>query len=149
MPSEKPTLISLDPDDYHARYVGHLSDGRQFFLTSPFVPAIQGNPGREFIALYLFNETGILLEARIVDMGTRANLNKEDATRQFSILLGEVGKFDSRRIEIQPFEIQRFGVAFGFIPRAPQKDDGDWWVVVQPGNFMAFHEPWDSGEYDT
>jgi hypothetical protein len=24
-----------------------------------------------------------------------------------------------------------------------------WAVEVQPGNYMAFFEPWDSGDYDT
>jgi hypothetical protein len=149
MPPGPPALVSLDPDDYQARHAGHLPDGRQFFLTNPFVPAIQGSPGREFVALYLFDSAGKLLEARIVDLGTRANLKKEDWERQFAKMLDEVGDFDPRRIEIKPFEVERFGVAFGFIPRPPEEDGNGWWVEVMPGNFMAFHEPWDSGEYDT
>jgi len=24
-----------------------------------------------------------------------------------------------------------------------------WAVELQPGNYMAFFEPWDSGDYDT
>jgi hypothetical protein len=30
-----------------------------------------------------------------------------------------------------------------------RQDFANWWVEVQPGNYMAFHFPWDSGEYDT
>nr|BFE57442.1 hypothetical protein GCM10020063_019680 [Dactylosporangium thailandense] len=30
------------------------------------------------------------------------------------------------------------------------EDGGDpWWVELEPGNYMAFSSPWDSGEYDT
>ena len=28
----RPALIAIEHDDYHAEYVGHLADGRQFFL---------------------------------------------------------------------------------------------------------------------
>ena len=50
-----PNTVTLGHDDYSARYVGRTADGRQFFLTNPFVPAIGGNSGREFLALYLFD----------------------------------------------------------------------------------------------
>jgi hypothetical protein len=60
--------------------------------------------------------------------------------------LGDV-VFD--RIEVKPFSVDKFGRRFGLIPREPE-DDGDPWVVeMMPGNYMAFFEPWDSGEYDT
>ena len=45
--NEAPPLIAIDPDDYQAESVGHLADGRQFFLTTPYVPV-----GDEFVALY-------------------------------------------------------------------------------------------------
>ena len=41
-----PKLVAVGHDDYHAEYVGRTRDGRQFFLTTPFVPG-----EREFIAL--------------------------------------------------------------------------------------------------
>src|SRR5689334_9708150 len=59
-----PKTVALAPDDYAARFVGRTADGRQFFLTHPFVPAVGGDPGREFLALYLFDKDGALLEAR-------------------------------------------------------------------------------------
>ncbi|WP_435822543.1 hypothetical protein [Microbispora bryophytorum] len=46
-------------------------------------------------------------------------------------------------------EIDRFGTAFGLIPREPEEDDDTWWVILEPGDYMAFTEPWDSGRYDT
>ena len=43
----KPKRLAIEPDDHHARHAGHLPDGRQFFLTTPFVPAIGAEAGRE------------------------------------------------------------------------------------------------------
>ena len=47
-----PETIAIDPDDYHAEHVGRTADGRQFFLTTPFEPAIGGRAGSEFVALH-------------------------------------------------------------------------------------------------
>src|SRR5437016_1577654 len=99
----KPTIIAIDHDDYHASHVGRLSDSRQFFLTTPFVPATGGNAGREFVALYLFDKRGHFLEARIDDMGTRAELDVERARNTFERRLAELGPVEYNRIEVQPF----------------------------------------------
>jgi hypothetical protein len=48
MDDSLPKTIAINPDDYHARHVGRTADGRQFFLTTPFEPAIGGRVGREF-----------------------------------------------------------------------------------------------------
>ena len=150
MNGERPALIVIDHDDYHAKYVGRTADGHQFFATTPFVPAGPATPGREFIAVYLFDARGRLLEARIDDLGARANVNSEAADQLFQRRITELGRITPGRIEVAPFEVERFGATFGLVARAPEEgaEDG-WWVEAQPGNFMAFHEPWDSGEYDT
>ena len=145
----KPTLIAIEHDDYHAGHVGHLADGRQFFLTTPFVPAIGGSAGREFVALYLFDKRGHFLEARIDDLGTRVELDPQRARAVLEQRLTELGVVELGRVEIQPFELERFGTTFGLVPRPPEEADEGWWVEAQPGNYMAFHEPWDGGEYDT
>jgi hypothetical protein len=145
----KPALIAIDHDDYHASHVGRMADGGQFFLTTPFVPKGGGSAGREFIALYLFDADGRLREARIDDLGTRAQLDHERARHTFEQRLAELGEVEYARIEIRPFEVERFGTVFGLVARPPEDADDEWWVEVQPGNYMAFHEPFDSGEYDT
>jgi hypothetical protein len=145
----KPRLIAIDHDDYHASHVGRTADGGQFFLTTPFVPAIGGSAGREFIALYLFDADGRFRDARIDDLGTRAELDRERACRSFEQRLAELGEVEYHRIEIQPFEVKRFGTVFGLIARPPENEHGGWWIEVQPGNYMAFHQPFDSGEYYT
>ena len=145
----KPKFIAIEHDDYHASHIGRLSDGRQFFLTTPFVPAIGGDAGREFVAAYFFDQRGRFLEARIDDLGTRAELDAQHARKSFEQRLAELGSVEFCRIDVQPFEVERFGTTFGLVARAPEEDDDVWAVEVQPGNYMAFFEPWDSGEYDT
>jgi len=142
----KPTIIAIDHDDYQARHVGRLPDGRQFFLTEPFTFAVSGCPGRNFVALFLFDKRGRFVEAR-VDEVTAGNHAEYQST--FDRRLAELGSVEYARIEVQPFAIQRFGLTFGLVPRPPEEGDDDWWVELQPGNYMAFSEPWDSGQYDT
>lgn len=147
---EIPALIAIDHDQHHADLIGHLPDGRQFFITTPFEWSSPNNPGREFVALYLFNAAGQLLEARIDDFGPRAGLNREARDACIEGHLQRLGEFTFGRIEMAPFQIERFGLRFGLIPNAPIAGDEDHLSIsLMPGDYMAFHEPWDSGEYDT
>ncbi|HEV2801738.1 MAG TPA: hypothetical protein VGW12_14785 [Pyrinomonadaceae bacterium] len=147
--SEKPDIIAIDHDDYHASHIGRTEDGSQFFLTSPFVPALDGSGGREFVALYMFEAEGCFREARIDDLGMRAELDRERSSRLFDQRVTELGKVKYCRIEVRPFRLERFGTTFGLVARPPEDEEDGWCVEAQPGNYMAFHEPWDSGEYDT
>jgi hypothetical protein len=159
MDDSSPKTIAINPDDYDAQHVGRTADGRQFFLTRPFEPAIGGRVGREFVALYIFDASGKLLEARIDDFGPRlpqaappgnvARVHDQKHHQLFEQRLRELGDVRFERIEIAPFTVDRFGTTFGLIPRPPEDDEGGWWVEVEPGNYMAFHKPWDSGDYDT
>ena len=157
--SEAPETICILHDDYHAKHIGRTPDGRQFFLTSAFEPAMGESPGREFVALFLFDNDGALIEDRIDDLGTRQELgldgrlpgNKATASVIDDAIkrrLGELGTVTFGDIEIRPFGIDRFGTTFGFLPIEPEEDGEEWCVEFHPGNFMAFYPPWD-GEYDT
>lgn len=149
MPDRPPELVAINHDDYHAEYVGHTADDRQFFLTTPFVPASESDTGREFIALYFFDADGRFLEATIDDLGPRACLDHAAARRLLGQRLAELGAVTFDRIEVQPFQLERSGVTFGLVLRVPQDEDDVWAVEAQPGNYMAFFEPFDSGDYDT
>ncbi len=149
MDNKPPKLIAINHDDYHAEYVGRTKDGKQFFLTTPFEPFMNGQEGREFLALYLFDTHGEFLEAKIDDLGPRATLDHDKRVFLRDQRLGELGGLSFERIEIAPFSIDRFGSTFGLILREPEDDVDTWAVELQPGNFMAFFPPWDSGEYDT
>lgn len=144
-----PEYVEIEHDEYSAQYIGQTTDGRQFFFTTPFVPAFGGAPGREFLALYTFDASGNLLEARIEDLGVRKDLAKATWEEKSQKMLTSLGSLKFCRIRVRPFEVQQFGVSFGLIPREPEDEDDEWAVEAQPGNYMAFFAPFDSGEYDT
>jgi hypothetical protein len=76
-------------------------------------------------------------------------MDEENRTQVRDRWLQELGKLTFCRIEVAPFTVERFGTAFGLVLRTPEDEEGVWAVEAQPGNYMAFFEPWDSGEYDT
>lgn len=149
MANTKPIQVAIDPDDYHAQHVGRTSDGRQFFLTTPFVAKRGASPGREFIAFYVFDAKGHLISAEIDDLGPREGMDREASEALTEQRLGSLGATSTERIKIRPFSVERFGVEFGLVARDPEEAGDSWAVEAQPGNYMAFFEPWDSGEYDT
>ena len=146
-----PNTVALDHDDDSAEYVGRASDGRQFFLTTPFVPFEKAGTatGREFIALYVFDKAGNLQSATIDDLGPRATMNKATRLIRRDALLASLGKARYQRIKVAPFRIEIFGVVFGFIAQPPGEPGEDWSVIVEPGDYMCFWPPWTSGDYDT
>ena len=147
--SDVPVRIPIAHDDHHASRIRRLADGRQFFVTTPFVPAIGSSAGREFVAVYLFDAAGALLEARIDDFGVRSEIDADAAHALLEERVAELGVLSYGDIEVQPFSAQRFGTTFGLILRPPDDDDdGHWSVEMHPGNYMAFFEPWE-GDYDT
>lgn len=148
MTDAPPALIAIDHDDYAARHIGRTADGRQFFLTTPFVPAM-GTEGGEFVALYLFDAAGALLEAQIDAIGPRAKIDMAARTALIDSRLASLGTVTFGRIEVAPFAVDRHDTRFGLVPREPEDEDDEWTVEAQPGNYMAFYEPWDSGDYDT
>jgi hypothetical protein len=146
---DPPTLIAINHDDYHARHVGRTADGRQFFLTTPFVPAIRGAAGAEFVALYLFDAAGQLIEAVIDNFGPRATMDNDARRQVYERRLQDLGRVSFERIEVAPFAIHRFGTTFGLVVREADGEEEGYAVELHPGNYMAFFPPWDSGEYDT
>lgn len=167
-----PELFTIAPDDYHAQYIGLTNEGRQFFLTTPFVPAMNGTVGRDFLALYLFDTAGQLLENHIEALPSRTELGLQrfpagnavptDIMAEWQselpaaqaavlerqqVILASFGKVCFQQIRIAPFQIVHEGITFGLIANPPQEEGEDWWVTAEPGNYMAFSPPWSSGEY--
>jgi len=142
-----PARIAIEPDDGHAEFVGRTEDGRQFFLTTPFEPASGSgvSDGNEFVALYLFDADGALIEATIDALGPRAAMDMASRRTLMDERLRALGEVSIERIEVAPFAVERFGTTFGLIPREPDFEA----VEMMPGNYMCFFPPWDSGEYDT
>jgi hypothetical protein len=103
-----PKTVALDHDDYSAQYVGRTKDGRQFFLTTPFVPAEEAGsaPGREFIALYIFDKAGQLQSATIDDLGPRATMDEAARAAHRDALLASLGEVNYQRIKVAPFRMR-------------------------------------------
>lgn len=144
-----PNRIAINHNEYEAKHIGRTSDGRQFFLTTPFEPASGGQPGCEFVALFLFGADGELVEATIESFGPRATCDEVGRREYYDSLLRGLGDAAFGRIEVAPFSVERFGTTFGLILRELDDEDDIPVMELQPGNYMAFFEPWDSGDYDT
>ncbi|WP_410631253.1 hypothetical protein [Amycolatopsis sp. cmx-4-83] len=108
--------IAIDHDSYLAEHVGRTADGRQFFMTMPFMPAAKGQ-GNEFVALFLSDRSGQLLEAGIDEFGPRAQLDRDRRQSRYNARMRELGQVTFTRIEAAPFAVERFGTTFGLIPR--------------------------------
>ncbi len=149
--NKAPTRICIGHDDYHAKLVGRTRDGRQFFVTQPFVPY-----GHDFVARYLFDADGQFLNATIHDLGKRSTkeppgnalYNNNDVESLQQKLLHELGEVEFCDINVVPFSHESHGTRFGLMAAPPEEDDDEWSVIAEPGNYMAFFPPWD-GEYDT
>lgn len=150
MAVEIPETIRINLDDYHAKHVGMTTDNRQFFLTTPFVPSLGDSQGCEYVAVFYFDLAGKFLHAEIDSLGPRAELDKRKAKQAYDSRLASLGDVSFRDIIVAPFSVDRFGTPFGLIPSLPDhdEDEGELVVEIQPGNYMAFYEPWD-GYYDT
>lgn len=149
MTGTPPDRIAINHDNDHAEHVGRTADGRQFFLTTPFEPSGRDREGGEFVALYVFDAAGRLIDARIDDCGPRAAMDHVRRRQIYDQRLRELGEVTFTRIEVAPFTVGHAGRDFGLVPRVPAAPGDVWAVEAQPGNYMAFFEPWDSGEYDT
>jgi hypothetical protein len=149
MTAELPKLIAIDHDDYHADLIGKTSDGRQFFITEPFEPATPTQPGNEFVALFIFGADGQLLEAHIDEFGPREHMNVTARDALIQKRMEQLGEVSFERIEIAPFQVEKFGTLFGLVPNELEDEDDELSISLMPGDFMAFSAPWDSGDYDT
>jgi hypothetical protein len=137
-----PELVYVEYDDYHAKYIGCTATGVQFFSPPIFVPG-----GDEFVVLFLFNQAGDLIESKIENFGPRSTYDAERARALRADWLAQLEPFQYQDIRVKPFFVEHSGEMLGMIP--VKWDDDDWGVHVLPGDVMAFHEPWDSGIYDT
>jgi hypothetical protein len=145
----RPELIAIEHDDYHAEHIGRTKDDFQFFLTTPFEPKFATSEGCEYLALFKFALDGNLIDSEIEAFGPRETYDENKRKSRYLEMLQGLGEVKYQRIEVKPFSTNYNGTDIGLIVREPE-DEGDTWAVeLLPGNYMAFFEPWDSGEYDT
>jgi hypothetical protein len=60
--------------------------------------------------------------------------------------LAELGDYTLEPITVEPFTRQVDGVTFGW---KVNKFEGTFSINIEPGDFIAYYEPWDGLEYDT
>lgn len=141
-----PERFTIEPDDYHAQLAGTTGDGRRFFITTPFEPTTATDPGNEFVALFLWKADGTFDEIDVDAFGPRELLAENDHQDALERRIARLGDFTIEPISVAPFAVESHGTTFGFVP---SEFEGRVSIELHPGNFMAFTEPWDSGEYDT
>jgi hypothetical protein len=143
-----PERFAIVPDDYHVPYAGTGGDGRKFFLSEElFTPG-----GPAYVGLFLWTADGTFDEVR-VDRAARpeglppGQAGPASAESLVATRLAELGDYVLEPIEVEPFTEQADGVTFGW--KVGQYEDGTFHITIEPGNFIAYYEPWDGLEYDT
>lgn len=140
-----PERFTIEPDDHHAELVGTASDGRRFFITTPF------ERGIEYVTTFFWAPDGSYDSIVIEDLGPRAELDGAAIGEVLKRHTASLGGHVIESISVAPFAVESHGTIFGFVAREPDADDPDGAAAVEllPGNFMAYFWPWDSGYYDT
>ncbi|WP_418275018.1 hypothetical protein ACNHYB_09030 [Isoptericola jiangsuensis] len=143
---EAPERITIVPDDYHVPYAGTAEDGRKFFLSQELF-----DMDTSYVGLFLWKPGGTFDEIRVTAVPGPQGLppgqaGPAGADDVVSSRLAELGDFVLEPIEVEPFTQDVDGVTFGW---KVDRYDGDYSVNVEPGNFIAYYEPWDGLDYDT
>lgn len=147
MSKQPPERIAVDRGTLRSNAVGRTRHGQQCILTTTFTRASSEAEQRIFQALYLFDEDGRLVEARIDELGTCADPDRDKGLKVLKQRCNEIYPISHGRIEIRPFALERFGTTFGLVLH--DHGDSGWSAEMVPGNDTVFDERLDSGEYGT
>jgi len=145
-PAERPERFTIAPDDYHVPFAGTAQDGRKFFLSQELFAE------DSYVGLFLWHPDGTFDEVRVDPVPRPGGLppgqaSPAGADELVEARLAELGDYVLEDIEVEPFIEQVDGVDFGW--RVGQYEDGQYFINIEPGNFIAYYEPWDGLEYDT
>jgi hypothetical protein len=145
---QAPERFTIVPDDYHVPYAGTAEDGRRFFLSEElFSPE-----GSAYVGLFLWNADGTFDKVRVAEVSRPSGLPPGQAAPAgagalVKARLAELGDYVLEPIEVEPFTENVDGVTFGW--KVGQYEDGEYYINIEPGDFVAYHEPWDGLQYDT
>ena len=149
---QTPERFTIVPDDYHVPYAGTAEDGRKFFLSDElFGAGSAGDSGSAYVGLFLWNADGTFDEVRVDKVSRPEELppgqaGPAGADEFVAARLAELGDYVLGPIEVEPFTRNVGGVAFGW---TVGHFDGTYSINIEPGDFIAYYEPWDGLEYDT
>ncbi|MBM7515714.1 hypothetical protein [Nocardioides nitrophenolicus] len=150
--SVAPTRFTIVPDDYHVPYAGTAEDGRRFFLSDELFAVDAKSPdGTAFVGLFLWDADGGFAEIRVdpvpraegVPPGQALSAGADELIEQ---RLAELGDYRLEPITVEPFLQTVDGVTFGW---AVTEFEGEYSINIEPGDFIAYYEPWDGVDYDT
>lgn len=141
-----PERFTIVPDDYHVPYAGTAEDGRKFFLSQELFAG-----ERNYVGLFLWAADGTFDEVRVdafrrpegVPPGQAVPAGADELVEA---RLAELGSYVLEPIVVEPFLAEVGGEEFGWRFR---HDDGPPMLNIEPGDFIAYYEPWDGLEYDT
>jgi hypothetical protein len=141
-----PKRITIVPDDYHVPYAGTAEDGRRFFLSDELFDMESG-----YVGLFLWKADGAFDEVKVGEVGRAAGLppgqaGPAGADELVASRLAELGRYVLEPIEVEPFAKEVDGVTFGWVGN---EFEGVYSINIEPGNFIAYYEPWDGLDYDT
>ena len=140
-----PERFTIRPDDYHVPYAGTAEDGRKFFLSEELFSS------SNYVGLFLWRADGTFDAVR-VDAVPRpkglppAQAAPAGATALIDARLDELGDYVLEPIRVEPFVTRVDGVDFGW---KVVQFEGVYSINIEPGDFIAYYEPWDGFEYDT
>jgi hypothetical protein len=143
---QAPARFTIVPDDYHVPYAGTAEDGRKFFLSNELFDARSA-----YVGLFLWKADGTFDEVRVDKVARPAGLppgqaGPASADEFVASRLAELGEYVLEPIEIEPFAEEVEGVTFGWVG---SQFDGVYSINIEPGDFIAYYEPWDGLSYDT
>lgn len=149
-----PERFTIIPDDYHVPYAGTAEDGRRFFLSDElFSLTVDGRgAGSSHVGLFLWHADGsfdrvhvetVERERRGLPPGQAAPAGRADLV---AAQLARLGDYVLEPITVAPFTTEVDGVTFGWLY---DEYDGEGTLTIEPGDFIAYYEPWDGEEYDT
>lgn len=141
-----PDRFRIVPDDYHVPYAGTAADGRKFFLSDELF-----SPGTAYVGVFLWNADGTFSEVKVDEVRRAAGAPPGQAASAgadhlVAARLAELGQYVLEPIDVEPFSVERNGVTFGWVG---SEIEGSTSIHVEPGDFIAYYEPWDGLGYDT
>lgn len=144
--SGPPARFTIVPDDYHVPYAGTAEDGRRFFLSEELFAE-----ERNYVGLFLWKPDGTFDDVQVERVARPEGLppgqaGAAGAEGLLAAKLAVLGSFVLEPISVEPFLHEVDGVSFGW---KVDQFEGMYAVNIEPGNFIAYYEPWDGLEYDT
>jgi hypothetical protein len=152
-PSGTPERFRIVPDDYHVPFAGTAQDGRRFFLSNElFGDRPDSDSTSSFIATFFWSSDGSFDSTDVTELDRPEGVPPAQAVAAgpeaaMNRMILKLGEFTLEPIEVAPFAIEIEGITFGFVPEEIDEDTVS--IQIQPGNFIAYYEPWGGEDYDT